>query len=290
MQVKIRNWKTRSIQVTLGWLMLLSGCNAFTSLDAPTGDPQILSAARACFNAGNFTCATSYYLQLSTTAYRDTQNTELAYDILAQKGITAPVFISAVLSNGGNFGGLITQLAGQLSYHASRTNRLALFQAYQYALVIQNTQAQQVMRFITALALVAEIFSENTVTPGNYKQSDLVTNPAGCSSASLLTVATTPATCAIPATSTMITGLNFGVLSTAGASSFAGAAPTLYMINACISEIANTANSLSSGLLGSSASDLATTITSQLSTYPIVSYPSVFLYLLLKQLGIGNTS
>jgi hypothetical protein len=277
MNFGMRRFKTKIAQMavlSVITLQTLNGCNLLSSLDSPSGDAQILAAARACFDAGNFTDASNYYLKLSNGS-NDARYADLAFEALAQNGLPASIFMSAVASSSGSIGSLITQLAGQLSYHASVTTRLGIFQAYQAAWNIQNTQSQGVLRFITSLALVAEILSENAATPGIYKQSDLVDNPGtGAGSCAAST-----ANCA----GKMTGGSHFTLVQTTPTSSFSGT-PTLSMIQAGITEMAASGLQIT-GSLSSSATVLSTTTTS--ATIDNTTKEKAFRGALIT-LGIGN--
>ena len=143
--------------------LLLSGCNLYSSMDSPSGDVQVLSAARACFDKGDYTCASSYYAKLSTT-FSDQENSELALLNLDQVGASAGTFLSAVVNGSGNAGSLITSLANGLNtfYTAQLLNpngsrkgaatRLVIFHAYLTASAIQNPKLQGLIRFVSSFA------------------------------------------------------------------------------------------------------------------------------------------
>ena len=63
----------------------LAGCNLYATLDKPSGDLQILSRARACFDKADFACAREYYAKLSSS-YDDVRASEEAFMILAENG------------------------------------------------------------------------------------------------------------------------------------------------------------------------------------------------------------
>src|SRR4051794_17972169 len=106
----------RSGIVLLALLVLFtftaSGCNLYSSLDQPSTATQRLEAARACFDQGNFPCASKYYAQISTSdASYDEATAEAAFEVLDQYGISAVNFMTAVLTSTGNAGKIITLLA-----------------------------------------------------------------------------------------------------------------------------------------------------------------------------------
>ena len=293
----------RSYFFTFGLCMALGstlvGCNVFKTLDTPKGDSQILAAAHSCLDEGNYTCATQYYLQLSSSL-NDTKYSEMAVAKLAESGIPVGTFAMAVLKSSSNIGKLITNFTNALSYQASSSLRLELFHNYQTTLNIQNTQLQGVLRLITTLTLIAEIFAEDATIPGNYQATDLVVDPTACRSAPdpLTAIATEFSNCSGNPTKKLISGTTIPTLATATDADIEdlanSGAPTLHMIAACINEV-QTALALMS-----SQSKLITSLSSFFSQYssqvanaaisPGNNHASPgFLYLLLY-LGIGSQS
>jgi hypothetical protein len=215
--------------------LCLTGCNPMSVVDTPSGDAQVLSAARGCFDQGDYVCATKYYGKLSPVA-GDTANAESAFELIAQYGATSGIFIKAVLAGGTNGGKLITKLADTLSLNAGQTARLAIFHAYQKAPTISDTKTQGLVRFITALTLTAEILGEAAQTPGKFQTTDLVVAPATCSAASAVFYMV--AACNAPTGTKLITGTAAVSLPTATDAQVSGA-PTLFLLNAALSEITN---------------------------------------------------
>src|SRR4051812_4388213 len=66
-------------------ILSIAGCNLFSPLDKPSGDPQILSAARACLDRADYGCALDFYEKLSAES-NDIKLVEEAYAILDQNG------------------------------------------------------------------------------------------------------------------------------------------------------------------------------------------------------------
>src|SRR5262245_33958624 len=93
---------------------LFSGCfNLFSFIDSPQGDAQLISAARACFDRGDYPCALQYYQQVSASQ-ADTARSEEALIILAQNGVGMSAFISAYGNSSSSGGQFITRLAGKI--------------------------------------------------------------------------------------------------------------------------------------------------------------------------------
>ncbi len=266
---------------------LLAGCNAYQFMDSPSGDAQYLAAAHSCLDQGDYACATQYFLKLSSSA-SDTQYAERAMTRLSQSGIEVGTFASAILQSGANLGRLITLFADSLSYQASSTLRLELFQNYKLTLNIQNTQAQAALRMITALALLAELFAEDAGTAGNYTSQDLVNNPSSCLAAGAAGSLTSTACDITGKKLTKGTALASGAttLQNAISTDFSSANATLYMVQATLTEL-NAATQLLGG--GSKLVTSALSFTSVVTGFNLsaVSSERGYRYLLLN-LGLGN--
>ncbi len=229
-------------------LATLSGCNAFSFADSPSGDSQILSAARACFDAGNYTCAGTYYGQLSS-ASSDQGTSETAFEVLAQNGLTSAVFMNAILSGTITGGKLVTKMSNAISSNSTATQsaRLAILHSYQAASTISETRLKGLVQFMTALTLAAEILAESASKAGTLKQSDLVTNPTLCLSSPILG-------CTAPSSLLPTGSTSIGALQNATDAQFTGSA-NLYMLNSAISALdQGLTNMQTTGSLGTSTS------------------------------------
>jgi hypothetical protein len=217
----------------------LTGCNVLSPFDSPSGDDQLLSAARDCFDRGDYVCASKYYAQVSS-ASSDTSNSESAFEILAQNGATSSVLTNAILSGTTDPGKLITRLAGVMTPYASATARLAVFHAYQKASLIVETHEQGLIRFLTSLTLAAEVFSEAAATQGIFQQTDLVIDPTTClaSAPTFGAPGGTPG-CFAPSGSKLISGPGPSYRLTTATDSDISASPNLSIVNAAILEINN---------------------------------------------------
>jgi len=290
--------------ILIPFVLIGTGCNAFTSLDTPSGDVAILAAARACFDLGDFQCAADRYrtLELSTsTAILNQAYSEDAFEILAQNGITFAVFMSTVLASGTDAGALVTQLAGTLRTSAttnplivtttsptSYPTRAALFGAYQKSLKMEPGRSQGLIKFITATTLMAEILAEDasvdtTNNVGKLKQTNLVSDVTACKlSQGIPTIAQPTTGCEPPAGATLIDGATAITLSTATSLT---TAPSLQMILATAGEIQSGINAMSSsGGISSATSSLASGILGQVIGTPAGS--PLFRYTLIN-LKIG---
>lgn len=238
------------IGIVMMWATALGGCNFFKMIDPPSGDAQLLSAARACFDQGDFTCASRYYGMVSSSN-SDQALSETAFELLNQNGVTAVTFMNAAVAGGSSAGALVTNLAGSLTGGAGETLRLALFRAYKTAAGIRDSSTQGLVVFITSMSLLAEILAEDATTQGTFKKSDFVLTPSSCTS--ILTVVP----CGPPAADKLIDGGSAITLSTATESDMSGS-PSLRMIDAAINEILRGVNQMgSTAKLGTASGSFA---------------------------------
>lgn len=165
-------------------LVLLTGCmNLFKPFDGPSGDAQLVSAARAALDRGDFTTASQDYQKLSS-AYADIGNSEGAYTVLDQYGSGMGTFATAFGSGSNvNPGKAITSIANAIGSAGtpSAANRVAIFQAFQLSLQItDNTSLTGLVKLLTSFAFLSEMLAEASASPGHFLPSDLVSNPTAC--------------------------------------------------------------------------------------------------------------
>jgi hypothetical protein len=248
--------------------IFVSGCNLFGGLDKPSGDTQVLSAARACFDQGNFECSSKYYSQLSPSA-SDQGFSESAFELLAQTGITVSDFMDAVISGESNAGKLITRLSNGIVPSAGESTRLAIFQAYKKISSIQDTRTKGLIRFVTSISLMAAILAEDAGATGTLQRIDLVKDPTLClNSTPVFTPTLTISGCDRPTGKKIISGSTVISLPTATDQQISGS-PSLQMINAAVNEIDHAIIEMDTiGDLGSSSSKFTSDILS-VSSYAI---------------------
>ncbi len=250
-------------------LILLTGCNLTGFIDQPSNNDQYLSKAQACIDAGNLACATHYYGIASTT---DNIIMGRIYTALATVGITEYAFLEATMNHGNSIGSLITNLANTIGSKGTATTRLNLVKTYSQYTKISNQTREGFARFIMALGILSNLLAEISSSPGNLKQSDLVTNPSLCLTAlNALNAININSYCAGPSHSNLIVGTSITSIST---SEFQGV-PTLFMINTAITELEIALSIIGSfGSLGSQStsfvnilSTAASSITTDDATY-----------------------
>lgn len=158
----------------------VSSCNMF-SFVGPSSDAQTLSAANACFDTGNFDCATKYYEQLSSTD-SDTSVSKMAFEVFDQQGGSMSNFMQFVgdVDNKISVGNALTNFAQRMNAGAGEGKRVAIWTAFNTYSNIQNVPLQQFVRFIGALSLFGEMLAETQGTDNMLHQSDIVSNAPLC--------------------------------------------------------------------------------------------------------------
>jgi hypothetical protein len=166
-------WRICGALLALG----AAGCNVFDPLDSPDGDAQLLSAARACLDQGDFACALEHYQKISDDQ-KDVRASEEAYTILAQHNVGFGAMASAFGSNPNGVG--LTSLASSITPGAGEARRLALYEAYRKHQVIAQPSLKHLVRFLGATALAAEILAETAGGDGVVNAADLASGGSTC--------------------------------------------------------------------------------------------------------------
>ncbi|HCM39629.1 MAG: hypothetical protein A2X97_13900 [Bdellovibrionales bacterium GWA1_52_35] len=214
----------------------LSGCNLFDPLDSPSGDAQLLSAARAFFDQGDFAQAAEMYAKLSGDKADDV-NADSAFRILDENGASMGQFMIAFGTGQGSMGTGFTKLADALissNGPAGKAKRLAILTAFQKTDLIQDPATRGMVRFATAAAMVAEILAEGA-SPTGLVPNDIANIAAICIDA-------TPPGCAGNAAcqgnlTKFVTGTSLARLPASGTTSMSDDSPSFYVMNAALSEI-----------------------------------------------------
>lgn len=159
--------------------LTVSGCNMFGFMDSPSGDAQLISAARACLNRGDYACALSNYQKVSS-AQSDVALSEQAMVVFDQQGASMSSFIG--MSSESTGGGGISKLAEGMTSGAGQAKRMAIYNAYKSADTITDTDLKNFVKFLGATALSAEILAEAAGADGILAKTDIVQN-ASCTAA-----------------------------------------------------------------------------------------------------------
>jgi hypothetical protein len=156
--------------------LFTSSCNVYQTVDKPSENAQYLSRARACFDQGQFDCASEYYQKLSD-AYQDRGIVEDTFAVLEKEGAGMGTFISAFI--GGGSSGL-NKLASILHKDAGLSKRKVLFDVYKNHLKIQDGDLRAFIRFITSAVLGAEILGEATGLDNILNLDDIAKDGSAC--------------------------------------------------------------------------------------------------------------
>jgi hypothetical protein len=184
-------------------LMSVSSCNVFSPLDKPGSDPQYLSAARACFDKGDFNCAKENYSKLSSS-YADTVASEEGFITLDEQGAS----MGAIMEFVGNLtekgtGQALTIFANRLTSGAGLEKRVALWKVYSDAVngSISNPDLKNFVIFVSSLSLAAEILAEGSEGTSEVPYTYIVS--PSCKTAPVAACAVTAA-CDAPSGATLI--------------------------------------------------------------------------------------
>ena len=215
------------------FLGLLAGCfNVFSPLDHPSGDIQLISAARACFDRGDLQCAMDNYQKLSPNSL-EIQMSEEAFVTLDQNGAGMSSFMQSFGNGGG--GGSLTKLA-ELMGQGSLAKRLSILGAFKnLASITTNAPLRGLVRFSLGIGLAAEVLSEELVSSATLSKTLLSNTSTACSTFN----AGTCAACTKPTGSVIQdTGVTSGELPTdpTAATEYGTANPDLDMLNGALSQ------------------------------------------------------
>ncbi|MBL7716653.1 MAG: hypothetical protein JNL01_14405 [Bdellovibrionales bacterium] len=229
-------FKALSLSVWLG--LATASCNIFAPFDAPSGDEQYLSAARACFDVGDYDCARDYYAKLTGTSYQDIRISETAFTIFDEEGADIGAVMGGSIT-GGDYGKTFTVIANRMMNKGSgptEARRLKIFNAFRTAKDISSTQLQGLVRFMGAAALAAELLGEDALNLGQtaVSQSTLVDTPASCTSAGNACAGALDASCLKTGT-ILVVGATIDLWATV-APTMSGA-PTLDMVSNAMSQV-----------------------------------------------------
>lgn len=142
----------------LGAVSLSSCLNIYGFADKPSGDEQILSAARACLNRGDFECAREHYQALSA-AKNDIKVSETILTTLAENQVFSMADLINSLGSSRGGGESFAKMAEFIAARgkATRASRVLLSKAYQDANAIQSTPLKSYIQFVTSLAMFGAV-------------------------------------------------------------------------------------------------------------------------------------
>ncbi len=191
-----------------GFLFLLTlsttlgcGANLFGGLSKPSSDPQILSAARAALDQGNYQQASDLYQQLSSNS-NDFKVSELGLTQLAQGSLFSYSDLIVALGTGGGTGDANT-LVNLINVLAQRNlattgSRGSLLTIYRNQASIADPVLKGWMQFIVATTMFNDLLAA-AAKNSSFVAADLVANPTVCKTANCADAGAGTAACTKPA-------------------------------------------------------------------------------------------
>lgn len=175
--------------------LTLSSCNLFGGIDKPSGDIQLLDAARACLDQGDFVCAQEYYQKISNGSY-DAKMSEGSLVMLAENNI---FFMSDLISSlGSGIGGASSLIALAQTFRSrdktDSTTFTIIQRTYGRTLWISEPTLKAYYRFISSLAMMSAVLAGPVGPDGVLTASDLAATPSTCKGLNAATCAAS-ATC-----------------------------------------------------------------------------------------------
>lgn len=152
----------------------LSACvNVFDPIDNPSGDEQILSAARAAFDKGDIAEARELYDKIAGNQSAMAEKIFLDLDAC---GANIGAFGSA-LANGTDSAGLILTILGERMAPSHSTACFAtLLAAYKSSLNITDQNLRGFTSFLASIAIAGEVMAHSTnIQDGTLTKADFVT-------------------------------------------------------------------------------------------------------------------
>ena len=184
---------TNKVFLMVGALLSLTSCNLYGGIDKPSGDNQILMAARACLDHGDYVCAQQNYQALSNNE-NDVKVSELALTALAQNGLFSMSDLLLALGSDRGSAKSLTAMSGLIAGRGKTdgTSRANIQSVFVSLTTIQDAKLKAFMQFLTATALVNQILAGAITSNNALAITDLVTG--ACAG-----ICATDATCAKPA-------------------------------------------------------------------------------------------
>lgn len=176
-----------AVLLVLTFMVTTSCVNVFSPIDSPSGDEQILSAARAAFDRGDLTKAREYYEKLGGNEKAISEKLFLDLDACGA-GIGA---LASALSKGSDSlddpGILLTIMAEKMNPLHSTDCLEQLRKTYQASIQITDQQLRGFSRFLAALAIAGEVLAHNSgiATNGTFDKTDYLGLPSASCDASV---------------------------------------------------------------------------------------------------------
>lgn len=159
----------------------LSSCNLLAFMDKPSGDIQLLEAARLCLDKGDYTCARDYYQALSNS-YADVKISETSLTTLAENNI---FFMSDLFDALGSGAGGPKSLISLAELAASRgktnaTTRTTIQTIFQNESAITDVTLRAYSQLISSLSMFNSILAAAVGANGKLEPGNIASNPSTC--------------------------------------------------------------------------------------------------------------
>ncbi len=159
----------------------LSACNLTGFMDTPSGDIQLLDAARACLDRADYDCALEYYQQISVES--DQKVSELSLTNLANANLFK---MSDLIESLGSGTGGINSFAFMAETLASRgkttgADRAIIQKAYADASTsINEPTLRAYIQFVASMAMMNQVLASAVGTDGQLTAADIASDPVAC--------------------------------------------------------------------------------------------------------------
>lgn len=174
--------KIAAAAAALTAVLSLSACvNLFDPIDNPSGDAQILSAARAAFDRGDLQEARDLYAKLGSN---EVALSETIFTHLEECGAGIEAVGAALGGATSGSAGVILTVMGEKMNALHGTACLAtLLAAYRSSQTLTDPSLKNFTGFLAAIAVAGEVLAHNTgiTAAGTLAVTDIVTNGAATS-------------------------------------------------------------------------------------------------------------
>lgn len=159
----------------------LTSCNLFEPFDSPSSEARLRSQGRACLDSGDYACAREAFTKLQSSnadqaqmglAIAQIQELGAGFDEFAQAFGTSP--------SGGGLSTLANRMISTGKLSPGKAARLKMYEAYQRVGSISNASLRELLRFLTATALAAEILAEGSGSDRLFTATDLAVGGLNC--------------------------------------------------------------------------------------------------------------
>ncbi len=198
-------------------MISLSGCpNLYKVVDKPSGDAQILSAARAAFDRGDIQEARDLYAKLGSN---ETAIAETVYTNIDDCGGGIEAVGAALgAATTGSAGVILTVMGEKMNARRGTACFATLLAAYRTTQTLTDVTLKNFSGFLAALAIAGEVLANNSgiTNTGSLAKTDIVSNGTTCVSGSCGACAVTSKGITYTAAANINTGGDATITATSG--------------------------------------------------------------------------